>query len=191
MLFNSYEFIFAVLPASLLGYFLLGARSGRLAIWWLVAVSIVFYAWWRPANLPIFLGSILINFLAGRYLNGSGAHRKLVLMASVLLNLGLLGLFKYSDFAIANFNQAFGAHFALPAFVLPLGISFFTFTQITYLVDTFRRRGAGHPLPDYALFVSFYPHLLAGPILHHQEMLPQFAEPRNSRPQLDHLWRGL
>lgn len=191
MLFNSYEFIFAVLPASVLGYFLLGARSARAAIWWLVVVSIFFYAWWRPANLPLFLGSIVLNFAAGRYLNCSGSHRKSVLSAAVGGNLALLAVFKYADFTVGNLNALFGSHLPLPGFVLPLGISFFTFTQITYLVDTYRRRGAGHPLREYALFVSFYPHLLAGPILHHQEMLPQFADPRNSRPRLDHLWRGL
>ena len=193
MLFNSYEFIFAVLPLSVLGYFLLARLARDYAVWWLGAVSLFFYAWWRAANLPIFLGSILTNFAIARGLQSrpDGRARHALLLFGVLFNLTLLGIFKYSRFAVENVNAVFSTSFPLPEWVLPLGISFFTFTQITYLVDMHREHRGGHSLPVYLLFVSFFPHLLAGPILHHAEMLPQFVDRKNSSPSWNHCWRGL
>lgn len=193
MLFNSYEFIFFILPISVFGYFFIAQRSMEYAVWWLVAISLFFYTWWRPANLPVFLGSIVTNFVVAKNLQqiAAGKRRDLFLLGGIVFNLGLLGVFKYSTFAVENVNAVFSTQFPLPQWVLPLGISFFTFTQITYLVDVHRERRGGHPLPVYLLFVSFFPHLLAGPILHHQEMLPQFVDPKNATPSASQGLRGI
>ncbi len=192
MLFNSFEFIFAFLPVSVALYFLASRISGWLAVLWLVVVSLFFYGWWRPENLPLFVGSIVFNFCAASLLNSprETLPRRGILIASIAGNLGLLGIFKYGQFIVANINQVLGTALPLPDYVLPLGISFFTFTQIAYLADIHKARRTRHPFSFYALFVSYYPHLLAGPILHHEEMLPQFADARNHTPRWDHLWRG-
>ena len=193
MLFNSFEFIFALLPVSVVLYFLASRISGWLAVSWLVLVSLFFYGWWRPENLPLFVGSILFNFGAASLLDSPQQRwpRRTILMAAIVGNLSLLATFKYSRFLVANGNHLLGTSIPLPDLVLPLGISFFTFTQIAYLVDIYKARGTRHSLSVYALFVSYYPHLLAGPILHHAEMLPQFADDQNRRPRWDHLWQGL
>jgi alginate O-acetyltransferase complex protein AlgI len=193
MLFNSFEFIFALLPLSVVLYFLASRVSGRLAVLWLVLVSLFFYGWWRPENLPLFLASILFNFGAAALLSRPEVKwsRRTILIVGIAGNLGLLATFKYGQFIVANFNQLVGTSIPSPNFVLPLGISFFTFTQIAYLVDIYKARGTRHPFPTYALFVSYFPHLLAGPILHHAEMLPQFADDQNRKPRWDHLWQGI
>src|SRR5690242_17789277 len=190
MLFNSYEYLIYFLPLSLAAFFVLG-RHSRLAVGALVAASLFFYAWWNPRYLPLILGSIGFNFAVGRLLHRLPAHAKLVLGAGIAANLLLLGVFKYADFAVANVVRATGLPLALPHILLPLGISFFTFTQIAYLVDVHRGRAKEPSLLDYALFVSFFPHLLAGPILHHSEMMPRLASRSNKRPQPFHIAAGL
>ena len=190
MLFNSYDYLIYFLPLSLAVYFVLG----RKAVWaagWLVAASLFFYAWWNPRYLPLILASIGFNFVVGRALRRRPRRARAWLAFGVVANLGLLGLFKYADFAVRNAADLTGLPLALPHIVLPLGISFFTFTQIAYLVDVARGKAREPSLVNYALFVSFFPHLLAGPILHHSEMMPQFASPSNKRPQAFHLAAGL
>lgn len=193
MLFNSFEFIFWLLPISLGGYFLAARFSSRLAVWWLVAVSFFFYGWWNPADLPLITGSMLFNFGIGRYLQAEhpAGNRKRMLLCGIGVDLLVLGLFKYGGFFAGNLGALLHRPIPFPALRLPLGISFFTFTQITFLVDHYRRPQGPTPLRNFALFVSFYPHLLAGPILHHEDMLPQFADPENKRPRAAGLWRGL
>jgi len=190
MLFNSYEYLCFFLPLALAGYFAL-ARRPALATLWLTAASLAFYAWWRPADLPLIVASILGNFTLGRALQTARAGRGALLAVGVGANLAALAFFKYTGFILASVAAATGA--ALPAvdIVLPLGISFFTFTQIAYLVDCRRGRVREASLANYALFVSFFPHLLAGPILHHAEMMPQFASPTNKRPHAGNLAAGV
>jgi alginate O-acetyltransferase complex protein AlgI len=190
VLFNSYDYLLYFLPLSLVGFFLLGRRP-HWAVAWLVAASLFFYAWWDPHYLPLILGSIGVNFAIGRVLHGRPRHPKLALGFGIAANLLLLGVFKYADFALSNAAALLGVHAVLPHLVLPLGISFFTFTQIAYLVDVYRGKAREPSLANYALFVSFFPHLLAGPILHHSEMMPQFASPTNKRPQATNLAAGL
>jgi len=190
MLFNSYEYLIYFLPASLAAYFLLGRRA-TWAVGSLVAASLFFYSWWSPKHLPLILASIGFNFAIGRALHRGSRHAKALLACGVGTNLLLLGVFKYADFAVRNAADLTGLPFALPHIVLPLGISFFTFTQIAYLVDVRRGQAKEPSLLNYALFVSFFPHLLAGPILHHSEMMPQFASPSNKRAQRFHLAAGL
>jgi D-alanyl-lipoteichoic acid acyltransferase DltB (MBOAT superfamily) len=191
MLFNSYEYLIYFLPLSLAAFFLLARTRASFAVGALVAASLFFYGWWNPKYLPLILGSIGFNFAIGRALRGSLRHGKALLGFGIAANLALLGIFKYADFAIHNVTALTGLPLALPHIVLPLGISFFTFTQIAYLVDVHRGRATEPSLLNYALFVSFFPHLLAGPILHHGEMMPQFASPSNKRPHAFHIAAGL
>ena len=200
MLFNSYAFLFAFLPATCLVYFALNRwLPGRAGLAWLFGASCFFYAWWNWKFLPLLLGSIVVNFALGHALqlrtqplisHRRGAGRAL-LSAGIVANLALLGYFKYTDFFVANANTLLGANWLLSHVILPLGISFFTFTQIAFLVDAQRGQARELSFVNYGLFVSFFPHLLAGPILHHGEMMPQFAEGSNKRFNAANFWVGL
>ena len=175
MLFNSYVFLFAFLPVTLLGFHLIGKQGHhRVAISWLVGASLFFYGWWNPAYLGLILGSILFNYAVGVAL--LGRPNKLTLFLGVAVNLGVLGYFKYANFFIDNINSLVGSDIILEQIILPLGISFFTFQQITYLVDAYRGETREYNFLHYCLFVTFFPQLIAGPIVHHKEMLPQFAK---------------
>jgi alginate O-acetyltransferase complex protein AlgI len=188
MLFNSFEFIFVFLPITLAGYYLASrASSGPGArIAWLAFASLCFYGYWQPRFLIVIAVSIVVNYFAARLIGAPGANdssRKLWLVVAVALNLGAIGFYKYTNFAIDVINTwrcSPAAHLS-GARDLPLGISFFTFTQIAYLVDVF----FGHPhernAGKYLLFVTYFPHLIAGPILHHKEMMPQFSDPAAAR----------
>jgi D-alanyl-lipoteichoic acid acyltransferase DltB (MBOAT superfamily) len=180
VLFNSYEFIFAFLPLTLCGFFLLGSRSRALALGWLIAASLFFYAWWRPINVLIIAPSILVNYVLARSLLRLGRDparagtARAVLALGVVFNLCFLGYFKYVNFFAATLNDVTGSNFVLTQVVLPLGISFITFQKIAFLVDVHGRRIESFTLRDYALFVLFFPQLIAGPIVHFREMMPQF-----------------
>jgi D-alanyl-lipoteichoic acid acyltransferase DltB (MBOAT superfamily) len=187
VLFNSYDYLFYFLPLALAGYFLL-RRHAAWAVGWLTAASLAFYSWWNVAHLPVILGSIAFNYAIGRRLLRRPSRP--LLAVGVAANLLLLGVYKYTDFVLANVNAATGAALPLPHLLLPLGISFFTFTQIAYLVDVAQGRAREPSVINYALFVSFFPHLLAGPILHHSEMMPQFASATNKDPRATHLALG-
>jgi len=187
MLFNSYEYLIWFLPGTLVVFFLLGRRPFAAQVWLTVA-SLFFYGWWNPWHLPLILGSIAFNFGIARLLQPGPARA--VLAFGVAANLALLGVFKYADFFLVNAAHLVGDAPPLLHLALPLGISFFTFTQIAYLVDVYRRKAQEPLLANYALFVTFFPHLLAGPILHHSEMMPQFADTSNKRPQWPNLAAG-
>lgn len=175
MLFNSFEFIFAFLPVVVLLVWAFGRfASFQAVVAVLVAASLFFYGWWNPVYLLIIVLSMVINYQLGKRL--SKRKEKPLLYVGVLLNLFSLGYFKYTDFVLDNVNLLLESPIPLPNVVLPLAISFFTFQQVAYLVDSFRGETVEkHPL-DYALFVTFFPQLIAGPIVHHKEMLPQFAK---------------
>jgi D-alanyl-lipoteichoic acid acyltransferase DltB (MBOAT superfamily) len=168
VLFNSKIFVFLFLPASLAGFWLAARLAGpRAARLWLVGASLFFYGWWRPAFLPLLIGSVLANYFIGSHLKGS--YAKAWLVAGLAFNLGLLGYFKYRGFFAAL------AGFPTLSLVLPLGISFFTFQQIMFLVDNFRGDiPEKTSLLDYACFVAFFPHLIAGPIVRPRDIIPQF-----------------
>jgi len=179
MLFNSVVFLFAFLPITLLVFHLLG-RSRRIgaARIWLVAASLFFYAWWNPRYLPLLVASVAVNYGLGVWLATTPAtprRRKLGLALGVALNLSTLGVFKYAHFAAENLSGLIGGDFPLPPIVLPLAISFYTFQQIAFLVDEWRHPGRPPGWLDYTLFVTFFPQLIAGPIVHHRETIPQFA----------------
>jgi D-alanyl-lipoteichoic acid acyltransferase DltB (MBOAT superfamily) len=184
MLFNSYPFIFVFLPIVLAGYFA-SRRLGRLApVIFLALASLAFYAIGNWRFVPLLLASIAFNYLIGLVLISgrlSGRLRFAVLAAGVAGDLVTLGTFKYAGFIAANLNAAFATGFAVDI-LLPVGISFYTFTQIAFLVDAYRGKVAHYALPHYALFVSYFPHLIAGPILHHRDMIPQFERAEGERP---------
>ncbi|MDN5114456.1 MBOAT family O-acyltransferase [Aliarcobacter butzleri] len=183
MLFNSYEFIFIFLPVMFVVYFYLNSKRLILgAKIWLVLGSLFFYSYWNVIYLPLILLSIFVNYGVGLSLVNHKKIRissKTILSFGIVFNLGLLGYFKYTDFFLDNFNGIFGTNIPLPHIILPLGISFFTFTQIAFLVDAYKQEAKEYSLINYMLFVTYFPHLLAGPILHHKEMMPQFASKYN------------
>ncbi len=183
MLFNSQVFLFAFLPATLAGFFLAGRFGRGPAGLWLVAASFVFYAWWNPAFLPVLLVSIAFNFLVseaiGR-LESRPAAQGWLLGLAIAANLAALIYFKYL-FALFGVLRETGLDLPFAAVALPLGISFFTFTQIGYLVDVKQGTARDRGLLDYLLFVTFFPHLIAGPILHNREIMPQFGDPATFR----------
>ncbi|MBI3796727.1 MAG: MBOAT family protein [Deltaproteobacteria bacterium] len=195
MLFNSYPFIFAFLPITLLGFFLIGGRlRQRSAIAWLVGASLFFYGWWDPTYLWVITTTMIFNYGAALALRSQRWHptyKKAFLALCITVNLLRLGYFKYANFFVANVNQLGGTNFHLDPIVLPLGISFFTFVEIAYLVDAYRNEVGDYNFLDYCLFITFFPHLLAGPIVHHKEMLPQFSNPRIYRFHAKSLAVGL
>jgi len=194
VLFNSYTFLFLFLPVTLAGAFVLARRSSSLAVGWLVLASLFFYGWWSWRHVPLLLASIAFNYFAGEAIarrGGEPGGRAFGLLSAVVVaNLALLGYFKYAGFLVANVDVLAGANLRIEAIVLPLGISFFTFTQIAYLVDVYRDPTRYGVVP-YALFVSYFPHLIAGPILHHREMMPQFGSPTAFRFGYANLAAGL
>ena len=194
MLFNSHAFIFLFLPLTLLVFFALGRFSAKLAAGWLAAASLFFYGWWSPAYVALLLVSILFNFTAGSAIVRAAAdarYCKRLLTAAIIANLALLAYYKYANFFVANYNAVTGAGLGIAEVVLPLGISFFTFTQIAFLVDAYQGKVREYNLVHYGLFVTYFPHLIAGPILHHGEMMPQFAQREIYRPQYDLIAAGL
>ena len=190
MLFNSHIFIFFFLPITLLVFHQIGRRGKhRLAISWLVAASFFFYGWWNPPYLGLILISILFNYVLGVSL--SRIPRKTLLIVGISGNLALLGYFKYANFFTDTLNALTDANIALQQIVLPIAISFFTFQQITYLVDAYRGETQEYNFLHYCLFVTFFPQLIAGPIVHHKEMLPQFAEKSLYKIKADNLAVGV
>lgn len=197
MLFNSYEFLFVFFPLVVLVFFALSARMQALATAWLGLASLGFYAWWSMQALPLLLGSILFNYHAGRLLvpREATARPKPLLALAVSVNLGFLALFKYADFFIANVNTGLAATGHAPMgllhLTLPIGISFYTFTQIAFLVDCWQGKVREARFAHYLLFVTYFPHLVAGPVLHHAQMMPQFANPATFRLQPSKVVTGL
>jgi D-alanyl-lipoteichoic acid acyltransferase DltB (MBOAT superfamily) len=205
MIFSSWQFILIFLPISFFVYFWLNQRrliiAGKV---WLIAASLFFYAYWDIDYLPLILGSIFLNFaigtglaqthtasLQGAQTKRSRINRKAVLASGIVVNLLLLGYYKYTDFLLGNVNVVFGSSFVLPHILLPLAISFFTFTQIVYLVDSYRGETAEYDLLNYSLFVTFFPHLIAGPIVHHRQIMPQFASRWTLIPRYANILTGL
>jgi D-alanyl-lipoteichoic acid acyltransferase DltB (MBOAT superfamily) len=195
VLFNSYTFLLVFLPVVLGGFFLLGRHSPRWAAAWLAAASVFFYGWWNPAYVGLLLGSILFNYVIGYSLarGATAATRvanKSLLSFGVAGNLLLLGYYKYANFFIANLNALSGTELVLAHIILPLGISFFTFTQIAFLVDAYQGKAREYSFVHYCLFVTYFPHLIAGPVLHHKEMMPQFAQATTYRLRAENITIG-
>jgi len=192
MLFNSKIFIFAYLPVTVLVFFLLARRSHTVAAVWLGLASLFFYGWWNVRYVPLLLGSVVFNYVAGNRIIAATdpQRRKWLLIGGIAADLALLFYFKYTNFFVGVIEGVSGVHWPLPDIILPLGISFFTFTQIAYLVDAFHGEVRNNRFHHYLLFVTYFPHLIAGPVLHHKQMITQFANPAMYAPKADNIAAG-
>lgn len=186
MLFNSHLFIFAFLPVTWAGFYFLartGSRGPWLAAGWLALASLFFYGYWNPHYLWLLGISILFNYLIGLSIARQAAQKKkhFLLVLGLTGNLAALAYYKYANFFVINLNSLPGINLEWAEVILPIGISFFTFTQIAFLVDVYKGLASEYRFVHYALFVTYFPHLIAGPILHHKEMMPQFSNPATYR----------
>lgn len=194
MLFNSYIFIFLFFPVTLLGYFLFGKlKNLQIRNIFLIAMSLWFYGYFNPSYLWIICGSIVFNFAASKLIQRAGTKRsaKLITAVAVIVNIAIIFYYKYYDFFISNVNSALGASFELKHIVLPLGISFFTFQQLSYIIDSYHGETDGYRFDEYALFVCYFPQLIAGPIVLHDEIIPQFRDDSSRRFNPDNFARGM
>ena len=198
MLFNSYEFIFFFLPISFFIYFYLNyKRLTTVSKAWLVFCSLFFYSWWNIIYLPLILASIIFNYVIAKKMTEFDEHkknyfsRKSILQIGLIFNIGLLAYFKYMDFFILNANMVLNTNYELYQLALPLAISFFTLQQIAFLVDSYEGLAKEKSFLNYTLFVVFFPQLIAGPIVHHKEMLPQFVRVRNKVKNYKNIALGL
>ncbi len=201
MLFNSHVFIFLFLPITAVVYYLLvnNKQTSRtpIIIAWLSLMSLFFYAWWDFRYLVLLILSILFNYSVGLIIRYANKHKspqirpKIALVIGISINLLALGYYKYCDFLIANITSFTGIPIPLQYILLPIGISFFTFTQIAFLVDVYRGYDAKVSFLSYLLFVTFFPHLIAGPILHHKEMMPQFEDICNLKVDWQNILVGM
>lgn len=192
MLFNSYIFIFVFLPITLVTFFTLTRfRLTKIALTWLTLSSLFFYSYWNifptegqaatPQYLFLIIISLLFNYLMGDWITSAQPKSKLakrLLFLGVSFNLGLIAYYKYSHFFLSSLNQVFKTDFDIPVMVLPLAISFYTFTQIAYLVDVYRgeTQNRRYNLLNYSFFITFFPHLIAGPVVRHNEIIPQLRQ---------------
>lgn len=196
MLFNSYTFLFIYLPLVLGGFFLIGRRHHGAAALWLFLTSVVFYGMWDIAYVPLLLGSIAFNYtvgltLARRVRAGLQVQARWLVRFGVISNLSLLAYYKYANFFVNSSGALLGEVWSIDEIVLPIGISFFTFTQIAFLVDAYRGEVREANPIHYGLFVTYFPHLIAGPVLHHKEMMPQFSQSDTYLPKWDNLAAGI
>lgn len=186
MLFNSYIFIFCFLPLSVILYFTMNfLRKERLAKAFLILMSLWFYAYFHLNYLPILVLSIGINFGISKLLlklKDRETLQRYVLILGILCNIAAIFYYKYYGFFMENIHYLFADTHTVRNILMPLGISFFTFQQISYLVDSFRGETKDYGFLDYALFVSFFPQLVAGPIVTHEEMIPQFQDMQRKKP---------
>jgi len=195
LLFTSGEFLFVYLPITLLVFFAAARFAGRAAAaTWLALASFIFYGYWRIEHTLLLVLSIAFNYAFGEWIlraRHAGRPSRLLLAVAIGVNLATLAYFKYADFFLRTAADLTGADIPLLGIVLPLGISFFTFTQIAYLVDVHAGKVVERNPIHYALFVTYFPHLIAGPVLHHAEMMPQFRSPEIYRPALRNFTIGL
>lgn len=197
MSFSYFEYSFLFLPAVIVVYFLLSGR-GHLALAraWLLLCSLLFYVYLSPLYLPLLLLSIAVNFALGKAVTPGASprtplSRKAMAGIGIVFNVGLLGYFKYSDFFIQNFNSLFGKNLELLKILAPLGISYYTFLQVAFLVDSYRGKVRENGLLPYALFVAFFPKIIQGPIALQSEIVPQLNDPGRARFDPGNFARGL
>lgn len=198
MLFNSYEFIFVFLPVSFFIYFYLNhKRLTTASKIWLVFASLFFYSWWNIVYLPLILTSVFFNYAIASAivdrdeLKKKYFSKKSLLQIGLVFNIGLLAYFKYADFFISNTNSLVNTDIGLLHLALPLAISFFTLQQIAFLVDSYEGLAKEKKFINYIMFVTFFPQLIAGPIVHHKEMMPQFVSIRNKAKNYKNIALGL
>jgi len=195
MLFNSIEFLLAFLPITLIIYFVLNKiKKEEAAKLWLVVASLYFYGYFNKRYILIIVSSIIVNFIIGRMLYKEEQYtlkRKVLLIIGIVFNIGILGYFKYSNFFIENINIVFSKSLPLLKVALPLGISFFTFQQLSFIIDSYRGKSYNFDFLSYCLFVTFFPQLIAGPIVLPSEVIPQFQDENKKSLNYGNLNRGL
>ncbi|MCC7516345.1 MAG: MBOAT family protein [Pseudomonadales bacterium] len=196
MLFNSYAFIWLFLPIVLGGFFLTARYRHEAAALWLALSSLFFYGYWDTHYIPLLLLSITVNYQIGKQIcqrleAQQPTQAKTWLIIGLIFDLGLLAHYKYTNFFLDNWSALTGQTFDFPNIILPLGISFFTFTQIAYLADCHKGIVKERNPIHYLLFITYFPHLIAGPILHHKQMMPQFAQPQTYRLQQENIAVGI
>ncbi len=197
MLFNSHEYLFLFLPATLIVYFLLNrwVQSALISKLWLIGASLFFYGWSKPSYALLLVFSVLLNFSVGSVLNayapGLPEKRKIVLILGIAANIALLGYYKYANFVIMNINYLLHAQITPVSLLLPPGLSFITFIQIAYLVDTYRNPTQRADLPTYASFATYFPYILAGPIVKCAEIIPQLKKATKEALNFHNLSLGL
>lgn len=190
MLFNSIEFLFLFLPATLGLYAVTRRYAGHdAALILLTLASLVFYGWWNVAYVPLLLGSVLVNYVLGRVIAARGSQPWLAL--GIVFNLGLIGVYKYAGFFVGNANAVTPLNLPVPELALPLAISFFTFQQISYLVDVANQRAQPGGFVKHTLFVTFLPQLIAGPIVRHDQIADQYADAKRKDNWSDNIGIGL
>ena len=175
MLFSSWNFMVYFLPVTVVIFYLIPSGFQVTRKIWLIGASLFFYGYWKVEYIPLLLLSIVVNYGLAEAIIRATARARLILVGGVTLNLGLLAYYKYTNFFVSTFGHVFDRDFGHFNIILPLAISFFTFTQISYLVDVYRDRTAHYRFLDYFLFVVLFPHLIAGPIVRHWEIIPQFV----------------
>lgn len=191
MLFNSYIFVLCFLPICIVGYFSLNhIRQTRLAQLFLLIMSLWFYGFFNLHYLMVIVFSIIVNYSVYRLLL-KGAGKQVLLAGALVFNLGMLFYFKYYDFFVQNVNAIFGSNIALKNMLLPLGISFFTFQQISFIVDAYKGEVPDYGFINYASFVTFFPQLIAGPIVTHNELVPQFSDCDKKKFQWENFTKGI
>ena len=194
MLFNSFEFLLAFLPLTLIVYFVF-IQTGNISAsrYWLFFASLFFYSWWNPVYLPLILGSIVFNYSIGKQLNSSRpvSFKKKMLWLGIIINVGMLIYFKYCNFFIDNLNLFIDDKIFLAQIILPLGISFFTFQQVSYIVDSYNHKAKDYDFLSYSLVVTFFPHLIAGPIVQYRDVIPQFDARENLKFNAFNFSKGL
>ncbi len=188
MLFHSQEFILLFLPVAVGIYYAL-ARHRSAREWWLIAASLAFYGWWDVRFVPLLIGQTLITWLIVEL--SIRTNRRWLLYFAIVANLAVLGLFKYLDFGASILEQVTGREFAKASLILPIGISFYTFELISYLVDRLRGTAPRYGIRVFGLFIVLFPHLIAGPIMRHNEIIPQFAYDPLRTGLYERIGRGL
>lgn len=191
MLFSTYEFTFFFMPFTVIVYFLLGKLSVRVQHVFLVSMSLYFYAYFKRDYLYIILSSILVNYSIATIMQKNRNYRRFWLICGILFNVCLLGYFKYTDFLIENLNYLAGTNITLRHILLPLGISFFTFQQFSFILGVFHGTDRVSSFADYCLFVTFFPQLIAGPIIIYCEMMPQFSDDIRRRLNCQNIVTGI
>jgi alginate O-acetyltransferase complex protein AlgI len=200
MLFTTSTFVVLFLPIVLFGFFTIGRWSPSWAAAWLLGASLFFYGYWMPEFTLLLVASIAVNFRVGQGIARALSVERFVagvrtatwwMVAGIAFDLGLLAYFKYANFFVDNVNALLGTHWNIGNVLLPIGISFYTFTQIAFLVDTWYGKVNEYRPVHYGLFVTYFPHLIAGPVLHHAQMMPQFGNPAVYRLHAPHIFGGV
>ncbi len=194
MVFSSLEFILLFLPFCIFIFYALHKTGyGRLVMPFLFLASLFYYGYWKPENIWIIIASIAMNFTLAKHIAKNSFSRKFLFIIGIVFNLSLLAYYKYTDFALSTLSALTNTDLPLTGIVLPIGISFFTFQQIAYLSDIYTKKynAGGESFISYCCFVCFFPQLIAGPIVHHSEMMPQFKNAKNQQINWENIYSGL